>query len=154
MTETGEGAATAAAASAPRPSASRPRPLLLRAVVFTVGAASLGAEIAAARLLAPYFGASTIIWANTIATVLVALSIGYAVGGRLADRRADLRGLCRIVLIASVLLALAPFGADPFLRFSARALGSLSVGGFVGSLAAVLVLVAVPVMLLGTVAPY
>ena len=154
MTETGEGAATAAAASAPRPSASRPRPLLLRAVVFTVGASSLGAEISAARLLAPYFGASTIIWANTIATVLVALSIGYAVGGRLADRRADLCGLCRIVLIASVLLALVPFGADPFLRFSARALGSLSVGGFVGSLAAVLVLVAVPVMLLGTVAPY
>ncbi|HEY2655628.1 MAG TPA: hypothetical protein VGI55_07550 [Solirubrobacteraceae bacterium] len=36
-----------------------------------VGAASLGAEISAARLLAPYFGASTIIWANTIATVLV-----------------------------------------------------------------------------------
>src|SRR5664279_41283 len=61
----------------------------VRAIAFVVGAASLGAEIAAARLLAPYFGASTIIWANTIATVLVALSIGYAVGGRLADRVAD-----------------------------------------------------------------
>src|ERR1700733_9635662 len=53
----------------------------LRVVAFFVGAASLGAEIAAARLLAPYFGASTIIWANTIATVLVALSVGYAIGG-------------------------------------------------------------------------
>jgi hypothetical protein len=61
----------------------------VRAIAFVVGAASLGAEIAAARLLAPYFGASTIIWANTIATVLVALSIGYAVGGKLADRRVD-----------------------------------------------------------------
>ena len=48
----------------------------IEAVVFVVGAASLGAEIAAARLLAPFFGASTIIWANTIATVLVALSAG------------------------------------------------------------------------------
>jgi len=56
----------------------------LRSIVFVVGAASLGTEIAAARLLAPYFGASTIIWANTIATVLVALSAGYALGGRLA----------------------------------------------------------------------
>jgi spermidine synthase len=130
------------------------RPAVLRLIVFVVGSASLGAEIAAARLLAPYFGASTIIWANTIATVLVALSAGYAIGGRLADRRVDLGGLCAIVLSAAVLLALVPFVADPFLKLSVTALGSLSVGGFLGSLVAVLVLVAVPVMLLGAVAPY
>jgi spermidine synthase len=127
---------------------------MVRTIAFVVGAASLGTEIAAARLLAPYFGASTIIWANTIATVLVALSAGYWLGGKLADRRADLRGLCAVVMVASLLLALVPFVADPFLRLSVNALGSLSVGGFAGSLAAVLVLVAVPVMLLGTVAPY
>ena len=131
-----------------------PHPVLVRTIAFVVGAASLGTEIAAARLLAPYFGASTIIWANTIATVLVALSAGYWLGGKLADRRADLRGLCAVVLVASLLLALVPFVADPFLRLSVNALGSLSVGGFAGSLAGVLVLVAVPVMLLGTVAPY
>jgi spermidine synthase len=127
---------------------------MLRTVVFVVGAASLGAEISAARLLAPYFGASTIIWANTIATVLIALSAGYALGGRLADRRADLRGLCAVVLAAGILLAIVPFISGPFLRLAVTALGSLSVGAFLGSLAAVLVLVAVPVMLLGTVAPY
>ncbi|HEY2319871.1 MAG TPA: fused MFS/spermidine synthase [Solirubrobacteraceae bacterium] len=131
-----------------------PHPLVVRTIAFVVGAASLGTEIAAARLLAPYFGASTIIWANTIATVLVALSAGYWLGGRLADRRADLRGLSAVVMVASLLLALVPFVADPFLRLSVSALGSLSVGGFAGSLAAILVLVAVPVMLLGTVAPY
>ena len=131
-----------------------PHPLMVRTIAFVVGAASLGTEIAAARLLAPYFGASTIIWANTIATVLVALSAGYWLGGKLADRRADLRGLCAVVMVASLLLALVPFVADPFLRLSVDALGSLSVGGFAGSLAAVLVLVAGPVMLLGTVAPY
>ncbi|HET9718680.1 MAG TPA: fused MFS/spermidine synthase [Solirubrobacteraceae bacterium] len=126
----------------------------LRILVFVVGSASLGAEISAARLLAPYFGASTIIWANTIATVLVALSAGYAIGGRLADRRGDLRGLCWVVLVAAALLALVPFVADPFLSASVKALGALSVGGFLGSLGAVLVLVAVPVLLLGCVAPY
>jgi spermidine synthase len=126
----------------------------LRLIVFVVGSASLGAEIAAARLLAPYFGASTIIWANTIATVLVALSAGYAIGGHLADRRADMRGLCAIVLVAAALLAIVPFVSDPFLKLAVSALGGLSVGGFLGSLVAVLVIVAVPVLLLGTVAPY
>jgi len=146
--------AQAIRAAAPATVATRPRPRLLRTIVFVVGAASLGAEISAARLLAPYFGASTIIWANTIATVLVALSAGYAIGGRLADRRGDLGGLCAIVLLASVLMAAVPFVGDPFLALSVTALGSLSIGGFLGSLAAVLVLVAVPVMLLGAVAPY
>src|SRR3954468_22509887 len=86
-----------------------PLPLLL----FVVGAGSLGAEIAAVRLLAPYFGASTVVWANTIGVVLVALSLGYWLGGRLADRRPQLRGLCLLALTAAVLLALVPFAADP-----------------------------------------
>ena len=123
-------------------------------VAAVVGAASLGAEIAAARLLAPYFGASTIVWANTIATVLVALSAGYWVGGRLADRDPTFRGLCRLVLCAAALLALVPFIATPFLREAVDALDAIEAGAFVGSLIAVLVLVAVPVMLLGAVAPY
>src|SRR6059058_5590940 len=99
-----------------------PRPAVVRTIVFVVGTASLGAEISAARLLAPYFGASTIIWANTIATVLVALSAGYAIGGRLADRWPHLRGLCTVVMAAGLLLAVVPFAADPFLRLAASAL--------------------------------
>jgi spermidine synthase len=126
----------------------------VQAIAFVVGAASLGAEIAAARLLAPWFGTSTIVWANTIATVLVALSAGYWLGGRLADREPTLSGLCRLTLGAAVLLAVVPFVAGPFLRKSVLAFDSLSVGGFVGSLAAVLVLIAAPVALLGTISPY
>ena len=63
----------------------------LYVLVFVVGTASLGAEIAAARLMAPFFGASTIVWANTIGVVLVALSIGYWLGGKLGDRYPRLR---------------------------------------------------------------
>ncbi len=137
------------------PSATPPesRPLLA-ALVFVVGAASLGAEIAAARLLAPYFGASTIVWANTIGVVLVALSVGYWLGGRYADRHPHMRGLCLLVLAAAVLIAAVPFAARPFLGFSVDAFDSVSVGGFAGSLFGVLVLVAVPVTLLGAAAPW
>ncbi len=127
---------------------------MLPALVFVVGAASLGAEIAAARLLAPYFGASTIVWANTIGVVLVALSVGYWLGGRYADRHPHLRGLCLTVLAASILIALVPFASRPFLSFSVDAFDSVSVGGFAGSLFGVLVLVAVPVTLLGAAAPW
>jgi spermidine synthase len=127
---------------------------LLTALVFVVGAASLGVEIAAARLLAPYFGASTIVWANTIGVVLVALSVGYWFGGRYADRHPHLRGLCLLVLAASLLIAVVPFAARPFLGFSVDAFETVSVGGFAGSLFGVLILVAVPVTLLGAAAPW
>jgi spermidine synthase len=125
----------------------------LGVTVFVVGAASLGTEIAAARLLAPYFGASTIVWANTIATVLLALSAGYALGGRLADRHPSHRTLGGVILVASVLLAAVPYVAPPFLTAASRALNSVSVQLFLGSLGGVLVLCAVPLVLLGTVAP-
>jgi spermidine synthase len=126
----------------------------LSLLVFVVGTGSLGAEIAAVRLLAPYFGASTVVWANTIGVVLVALSVGYWLGGKAADRRPDLRSLCLLTLGAAVALALVPFVADPLLDLAVEALDSISAGAFFGSLAAVLVLVAVPVLMLGAVSPW
>ena len=126
----------------------------LTLLVFVVGMSTLGAEIAAARLMAPFFGASTIVWANTIAIVLVALSIGYWLGGRLADKRPEKASLCKLVVIASLLLALVPLVSDPFLSLSVEAFDDVSVGGFAGSLFGVLILVAVPVLMLGAVAPW
>jgi len=126
----------------------------LYVLVFVVGAGSLGAEITVARLMAPFFGASTIVWANTIAVVLVALSVGYWLGGRLGDRHPQLRGLCLVVMGAALLLAAVPFVARPFFDLSVSALDSVSAGAFIGSLVAVLALVAVPVMLLGACSPY
>jgi spermidine synthase len=126
----------------------------LELLVFAVGAGSLGAEIAAARLLAPWFGASTIVWANTIAVVLVALSIGYAIGGGFADRDPRPAGLARIVLVASALLAVVPFVSGPLLHQAVRAVDELSAATFVGSLLGVGALLALPLVLLGMVSPY
>ena len=106
------------------------------------------------RLLSPFFGASTVVWANTIGIVLVALSIGYWIGGRLGDRHPHMRGLCLLSLVAASLLALVPFVADPLLDVGVRALDEISAGAFLGSLLAVLVLVAIPVLLLGAVTPW
>ncbi|MEO6471002.1 MAG: fused MFS/spermidine synthase [Aeromicrobium sp.] len=94
------------------------------------------------------------VWANTIAIVLVALSVGYSIGGRIADRDPTIHGLARIVLGAAVLLAIVPFVAGPFLHASTTAFEDLSAGIFVGSLVGVGVLIAVPVLLLGMVSPY
>src|SRR4051812_21396252 len=128
--------------------------LPLEPLVFAVGLSTLGAEIAAARLMAPFFGSSTVIWANTIAVVLVALSVGYRLGGVLADRRPSGAALGVLVLFGSALLAVVPFIAHPFLSLSVRAFDELSVGAFFASLFGTLVLVAVPLLLLGAVSPW
>ena len=123
-------------------------------LVFVGGACSLGAEIAAARLLAPYFGASTIVWANTIGVVLVTLSIGYWWGGRLADRHPHELTLRLVVLGAAALLAAIPLVAGPFLEISVDALDGLDAGAFVGSLLGVSALLSLPLVLLGTITPW
>jgi predicted membrane-bound spermidine synthase len=118
-------------------------------VVFVAGISTLGAEIAAARLIAPAFGASTVVWANTIAIVLVALAGGYWLGGRLADRHPHPRGLALTALVGAVLIALIPLLAIPLLNVTEDSLGEFS-----GSLLVQIVLVAPPVLVLGALSPW
>ncbi|MBJ7471058.1 MAG: fused MFS/spermidine synthase [Solirubrobacteraceae bacterium] len=118
------------------------------------GLSTLGSEIAAARLLAPAFGSSTVIWANTIAIVLVALAVGAWLGGRLADRGPTPHNMYRLLLGGAGLLALTPILAVPLLGVGVEALDEVNAPGFLGSLLAVLILVATPLSLLGAVSPY
>jgi spermidine synthase len=126
----------------------------LNALVFCAGAGSLATEICAARLLAPYYGSSTIVWANVIGLVLGSLSVGYWLGGRLADRYPNAQVLGGIVLAAALITALVPFAAGPFLDVSVKGLDQVSAGAAIGSFFAVLALFAPPVILLGMVAPF
>ena len=131
----------------------RPR-LALGALVFGAGIGALATEITASRLLEPYFGSSTVVWANLIGLVLAALALGYWLGGRLADRRPTPSLLGFIVLAGAVCVAAIPFVARPFLDLTVKGLDRVSLGAVVGSFFSTLLLFAPPVVLLGMVAPF
>ena len=130
------------------------RAVALGGLVFFAGTGSLATEIAAARLLAPYFGQSTIVWANVIGLVLASLALGYWLGGRIADRHPSPRWLGGIVLAAASAIAAAPFLARPLLDVSVEGLDEVSAGAAIGSFFGTLFLFAPPVALLGMVAPF
>jgi spermidine synthase len=136
------------------PPGDQPGSLALGALVFGAGIGALATEITASRLLAPYFGSSTIVWANLIGIVLAALALGYWLGGHVADRRPERRVLGWIVLAAAIFVAVIPFAAKPFLDLTVEGLDTASAGAVVGSFLAVLLLCAPPVVLLGTVSPF
>jgi len=128
--------------------------LYLKLSVFLAGACIMSAEMAAPRLLAPYFGTSQIIWANIIGTVLAAITAGAFVGGRLADRWPNEAAYGRAIAIGGVCLAVVPLLSPPLLRAATGALATRSVGTFLLSLAAVCLFFAPPVFVLGMVSPW
>src|SRR5256714_3023568 len=115
--------------------------------------ASLGIEFGASRLLAPYFGTSLYVWGVLIGLVLIYLSIGYVLGGRLADRRPDGALLFQLTAWAGLWIGLIPLVAYPILLESQQGFAALSVGLVLGTLLAVVLLFAVPVILLRCVSP-
>ncbi len=126
----------------------------LVAAVLIGGICSLGIELSASRLLAPYFGTSQLIWANVIGLTLIYLTAGYTLGGRLADRYPDERMLARIMLVAGLFTAIIPLVARPILSWSTSAFITGAAGVFFGSLFGVLILFSVPIILLGMVSPF
>jgi spermidine synthase len=129
-------------------------PRALSALVFVAGVGTLAVEISASRLLAPYYGSSTIVWANLIGLVLASLALGYWLGGRLADRRPRPRVLGAVVLAAALWIAATPFIARPFLDVTVEGIDEASAGAAIGSFFATLGLFAPSVTLLGMVAPF
>jgi len=81
---------------------------LLYLLVFTAGFTVMLVEITAPRILGPFLGTSIHVWTNVIGVILAALSIGYYVGGRIADRRPSPALLALIVMGGCAVIALAP----------------------------------------------
>ena len=128
-------------------------PRLIPVAAFITGFGSIATEISASRLIAPYFGSSTFIWANLIGVTLLFLSVGYWLGGRVADAHPDARWLYALIGVAAITLLLIIPISRPILRVSLDAFDDRDAGAFLGSLAATLLLFAPTLLALGMVAP-
>jgi predicted membrane-bound spermidine synthase len=134
----------------------RVRLALILAIAATSGAGTMTVELAAVRLLTPWFGSSLVVWTNVIAVVLLALSLGYLIGGRLSSGPSPLRRIGWALCAASALVALLPALAGPVDAFFVPGRLTLDEAADVvlwGSLAASLLLFLPPATILGMVAP-
>lgn len=115
--------------------------------VFLTGASVMVIELLGTRLIAPFYGASLYVWSSLISVTMIALALGYFVGGRWADR-ARRSGLSQIIALAALLTLAIPWASRPVL-LATDPLG-LRGGAFVSAL----VLFLPSLSFLGMVGPF
>lgn len=99
--------------------------------VFLTGAGVMVIELLGTRLIAPFYGSSLYSWSSLISVTMIALAIGYFVGGRWADQ-AKSTGLSLIIALAAFLTLMIPWMTRPVLLIT-DPLG-LRAGSFVSAL--------------------
>jgi spermidine synthase len=117
---------------------------------FIIGAIVMSFEMLGSRYLNPYFGSSIYTWAALISTILAALTAGYFLGGRIADRTVSAAVLGAIITIASLYLLVLPSFADNLLKFVSDNVDNVRLGGLYSALA----IMFVPATLLGVYSPF
>ena len=122
--------------------------------VFSAGMVTMMVEMSASRLLGSVFGTSNLVWAVIIGLILIYLTLGYFLGGRLADKRPEPVVFFTMMLWAAFAAGVVPLVSRPVLRLAAGAFDNLDMGFMIGAFAAVLVLFVVPITLLGMVSPF
>jgi len=116
--------------------------------VFITGAVILILEILGTRIIAPYYGTTLYVWSSLITVTLVALSLGYFIGGKLADKKPELNVMYLIIFFTGIFILLIPL-ISSFVLTKTNSLGSTW-----GVLISSAILFTVPLFLLGMVAPY
>jgi spermidine synthase len=116
--------------------------------VIVSGAAVLAIELLGTRLIAPFYGSDIYLWSALISITLAALSCGYAVGGRFADRSPQLFRLSYIIGIAGLWIAVIPWLRSPLFALAQ------AVDLRLGVLLIAFILFFPPLALLGMVSPY
>jgi spermidine synthase len=127
-----------------------PAALIIYVVAFVVGAIVMSFEMLGSRYLNPYFGSGIYTWASLISTVLAALTVGYFIGGWLADRKPSLPVLGGTVLVGSVYLLFLPLFAQGLLELVLAAIDDVKTGSLLASLA----ILFFPVTFLGMYSPF
>jgi spermidine synthase len=117
---------------------------------FLTGGVVMSFEMLGSRYLSPHFGSGIYTWSALISTVLLALCAGYFLGGAFADRRPSAVVLGAVVALGSAYLLVLPAFAEPVLRFFVWHIDDIKLG----SLAAALTLMLLPVTLLGMYSPF
>ena len=109
-------------------------------------------EMLGSRFLAPEFGTALDVWSAIITVFILALSIGYVVGGRLADRSNSNLPLGVIITVSGIFYLLLPVYARSVTSMLGGAGGTLHAQAF-DVLIAANVLFFIPSVLLGCVSP-
>lgn len=126
------------------------KPAAILILGLLLGAALMGVEMAAIRIMTPYFGSAIETWACMIATVMLSMMAGYYLGGSIADRLPRSEVLGGIVLGAGLYILAVPFYATPLLDWMLRNLGYDPPAVLAASVA----LLFVPMMLLSFFSPF
>ncbi|WP_426754831.1 spermidine synthase [Myxococcus sp. Y35] len=121
---------------------------------FLTGTTVMASEMAASRLVAPYFGSSTPVWAALISLVLGGMALGAHLGGRAADRTESLRPLLSALCLCALTLALLPFLARALLPGATAALMGGRLAEALGRVALLVLVALPPLLVLGAVGPY
>ncbi|MCD4739030.1 MAG: fused MFS/spermidine synthase [Anaerolineae bacterium] len=128
--------------------------ILLYITAFIGGLVTLSLELAAARLLAPAFGTSELVWSAIIGLILLYLAAGYELGGKWADRSPHPATLYTIVLSAGIAIGMLLFLSRPVLHLATAGMSAWNLGLVAGPFVVVLILFAPPVTLLACISPF
>jgi hypothetical protein len=107
-------------------------------------------ELLSGRILAPTFGSSIYVWGAVITVFMVALSVGYLIGGRMSLREVTLPTLCGLHALSGLLMLPVVLFAEPVLDNIFAFTNDPRAGALLSSV----ILFFLPAVACGTVAPY
>ncbi|MGI9324468.1 MAG: fused MFS/spermidine synthase [Pseudomonadales bacterium] len=125
-------------------------PWSVYSLAFTGGFVIMSMELLGGRLLAPYFGSSIYVWGSIISVFMLALSVGYLLGGRLTLAKVSLQRFALIFLLGAALLLPLTLGNEAAMSWIFERI----IDPRLGSLMACMVLFFVPTVILGMISPY